>query len=84
MLEDGGNVARLVFVDRIISIRPIYMSDTGSPDFYRSRAAEMRAKAQAATTPTLVTSYRKLAENWERLADKAQQLPPRSRAHPEI
>ena len=50
------------------------MIELGSPDFYRDRAAELRAKADTAPTPTLVTSYQVLAENWERLADKAQEV----------
>ena len=53
-----------------------FMSELGSPDFYRCRAAELRAKADKAPTPSLVTSYQVLAENWERLADKAQQVVP--------
>ena len=49
------------------------MRDNLVADFYRSRAAELRAKAAKAQTPSLMSSYRILAENWERLADEVQQ-----------
>lgn len=52
-------------------------------DYYRKKAAELDAKADAATFPDIERQYRKMAREYDRLADWLERqagrrpLPPR-------
>ena len=45
----------------------------GSPEFYRSQAAQMLKKADEAATAEARATFLNLAENWHRLAKQAEE-----------